>query len=141
MAYTVDNLGRVRWFVIGFGIAGLGAIAGIIITGPLGIHSWPALLACGLVVQSGAAISSTMIGLYLPELYPTRMRAWGTSAGQSFNRAAAFVAPLLIGWIMAETRMISLFFAAFLVAAIYSTIVVVCLGEETKRRSLEDISP
>lgn len=141
MAFTVDKLGRVRWFVIGFGVSALGAIAGVIVTGPLGIHTWPVLLACGLVVQSGAATCSTMIGLYLPELYPTRMRAWGTSAGQSFNRAAAFVAPLLIGWIMAETRMIALFFAAFLVAAIYGMIVVVSLGEETKLRTLEDISP
>jgi putative MFS transporter len=69
------------------------------------------------------------------------MRAWGTSAGQAFNRAAAFVAPVTIGWIMAETEAVTLVFAVFLVVAIYALIVILTLGEETKRRTLEEISP
>ena len=141
MAFTVDRMGRLRWFVIGFGVSILGAVLGVIVTGPLGIHTWPALLACGLIVQTAATAGSTMIGLYLPEMYPTRMRAWGTSAGQAFNRGAAFVAPVLIGWIMATTEAIALVFAVFGVVAIYALIVIVALGEETKLRTLEEISP
>jgi putative MFS transporter len=141
MALTVDSVGRVKWFVIGFAISAVGSILGVIVTGPLGIHTWPALLACGLIMQTAATAGSTMIGLYLPEMYPTRMRAWGTSAGQAFNRAAAFVAPVTIGWIMAETEAVTLVFAVFLVVAIYALIVILTLGEETKRRTLEEISP
>lgn len=141
IAFTIDNIGRIRWFTIGFGISALGAALGVIITGPLHMHTWPTLLLCGVIVQIGAATSADVIGLYLTEMYPTRMRAWGTSAGQGFNRIGGFVGPILLGWIMAETGTISLFFASLLVVAIYSAIVILSLGEETTRRTLEELSP
>lgn len=140
-AFTVDRIGRVRWFVIGFTCSSLGALLGVIVTGPLGLRTWPALLACGVIVQVGAAAAADVIGLYLSELYPTRMRAWATGAGSSFNRAGSFVAPLLLGWILAATDSLALFFAAFLVVGIYSVVVILTAGVETKRRVLEELSP
>jgi len=140
-AFTVDHIGRVKWFVIGFACSSIGAALGVVVTGPLGFQTWPVLLGCGIIVQLGAATAADVIGLYLSELYPTRIRAWATGAGSSFNRAGSFIAPLLLGWILSETNSLAWFFGAFLVVAIYSMVVVLMLGVETKRRALEELSP
>ncbi len=49
----------------------------------------------------GARRDALRRALHTPELYPTRMRAWATSTGSSLNRLGSFIAPLIVGWMLA----------------------------------------
>jgi putative MFS transporter len=40
------------------------------------------------------------VSLYAGELYPTRMRAWGTALAGGWIRIAAFVAPLAVAAVL-----------------------------------------
>ena len=141
VAVTIDRVGRIRWFTIGFAIAVAGALLGMIVTGPMGIRTWPALFLCGLIMGTGASTCAGIVYVFTPELYPTRMRAWATSAASSLNRLGSFTAPWIVGWLLAEWNAIALVFAMFMAVALYASIVIVTMGEETKQRALEDLAP
>ena len=75
--------------------------------------------------------------IYLPELYPTRLRA--TGAGFCFNagRILASVSPFLTGWLV--TALGSFGRAASTVALIYLVgLAVLCFAPETNGRPLRD---
>jgi putative MFS transporter len=141
VALSVDRYGRVPWFAGAFALSAVGAVVGVILTGPMGIRGWEPLLACGLVMGLGSAITGLGVYLYTPELYPTRMRAWATATGSSMNRLGAFLAPSLVGWIMAEYDAISLVFAMLAAVSAVGAVVLWVWGEETKRTTLETLSP
>ena len=141
VACTIDRVGRIRWFVAGFTVAVIGAILGIVVTGPLNIRTWPALLLCGFVMSMGSSACSGIVYVFTPELYPTRMRAWATSTASSLNRLGSFTAPSLVGWLLAEWNAIPLVFVMFLAVALYALVVISTMGEETKRRALEELAP
>jgi len=141
VAVTIDRVGRIRWFTCGFAVAVAGALLGVIVTGPMGIRTWPALFLCGIIMGTGASTCAGIVYVFTPELYPTRMRGWATSVASSFNRLGSFVAPTVVGWLLAEWDAIALVFAMFMAVALYAGIVIVTFGEETKRRALEQLAP
>jgi MFS transporter, putative metabolite:H+ symporter len=69
------------------------------------------------------------------------MRAWATATGSSMNRLGSFIAPSIVGWILAEYANIAWAFALFAIVACFAAVVVWFMGEETKRRVLEELSP
>ncbi len=140
-AISVDKLGRVPLFTGGFVLAAVAAIAGAIVTGPLGVRGWEPLLICGTIMIIGTSVNSLGVYLYTPELYPTRMRAWATATGSSTNRLGSFTAPWVVGWVLAEYANIALIFALFAVVGTVAAAVIWFFGEETKRRVLEELSP
>jgi MFS transporter, putative metabolite:H+ symporter len=141
VAVSIDKYGRLPWFAGGFALAAVAAILGAILTGPLGLHGWQSLLACGIIMSIGTGANSLGVYLYTPELYPTRMRAWATATGSSMNRLGSFIAPSIVGWILAEYANIAWAFALFAIVACFAAVVVWFMGEETKRRVLEELSP
>jgi putative MFS transporter len=141
VAVSVDKHGRRPWFAGGFALAATAAIVGAIVTGPLGLRGWQPLLGCGIIMTVGTGANSLGVYLYTPELYPTRMRAWATATGSSMNRLGSFLAPSIIGWILAVYGNIALAFTLFAVIASFAAAVVWFFGEETKRRVLEELSP
>lgn len=78
---------------------------------------------------------------YTPEVYPTRMRALGTSLGTAWLRLAAMVGPLFVGMVLARYGEVSLVFLSYGLIALIGGIVVLTLGIEPKRKVLEEISP
>ncbi|HWE72681.1 MAG TPA: MFS transporter [Stellaceae bacterium] len=140
-AFTVDRVGRVRWFIGGFIVAAVGAVVGVIVTGVMGIHTWPALFACGLLTASGASACAGIVYVFTPELYPTRMRAWATASASSLNRIGSFAAPSIVGWVLAQWDSVAPVFAMFMVVSLFAAIVVMTLGEETARQTLEELAP
>ncbi|HVA13831.1 MAG TPA: MFS transporter [Stellaceae bacterium] len=141
IAISVDKHGRRPWFAGGFALAAVAALVGAIVTGPMGMRGWEPLLACGIVMTVGTGANSLGVYLYTPELYPTRMRAWATATGSSMNRLGSFIAPSIVGWILAEYANIALAFTLFAVVGAFAAAVVWFMGEETKRRVLEELSP
>jgi MFS transporter, putative metabolite:H+ symporter len=78
---------------------------------------------------------------YTPELYPTWLRGTGTGFAAAFGRIGGILAPLAVGKLMGTwgggfTAVFSMF-AAFL---LLGSVSVAVLGEETRGRTLEQIS-
>lgn len=86
---------------------------------------------------------------YTPELYPTRLRGTGTGSAAAFGRVGGILAPLVVGRLLsaggpagaaaADAGFTAVFtlFAAVLAAGAAA---VLLLGEETRGRTLEEIS-
>ena len=141
IALYVDKHGRVPWFAGAFALAAIGATMGAVATGLLGMHGWQPLIVCGIVMTIGTGANGLGVYLYTPELYPTRMRAWATATGSSMNRLGSFIAPSIVGAMLAAGVSIAVVFTMFAVVAAYAAAVVWFFGEETKRRVLEELSP
>lgn len=141
VAVSVDKHGRRPWFAGAFALAAIGATMGAVATGVLGMHGWLALAICGIVMITGTGTNGLGVYLYTPELYPTRMRAWATATASSMNRLGSFLAPMIVGGMLAAGIAMWLVFTLFAVVSVFAAAVVWFMGEETKRRSLEELSP
>jgi putative MFS transporter len=140
-ALTTDQIGRKPWFVGGFSLCALSCIVASVVMGPLGIHNWETLWIFGVLLTITVGPNNLGVYVYTPELYPTRMRAWATATGSSMNRIGSFIAPSIVGFLMAEYANIGIVFLMMAVVAGWGAFVVGRWGEETKRRVLEELSP
>ena len=79
------------------------------------------------------------IYVYLPEIYPTRMRALGSGAASAWMRIASIVGPIIVGAILGGAGLSSvfLFFGA---SAFVGGAIVFLFAVETKQKVLEEIS-
>ena len=78
---------------------------------------------------------------YTPELYPTRLRGTGTGSAAAFGRIGGILAPLLVGRLVASRGGgFHAVFAMFAVVLAAGAAGVLLLGEETRGRTLEEIS-
>ena len=141
VAASIDKHGRIPWFTGAFALAAFGAICGAVVTGPMAMRGWQPLLICGLIMGLGTGINGLGVYLYTPELYPTRMRAWATATGSSLNRLGSFIAPSIVGWLLAEYENIAIVFAMFAVVSLFGAVIMWTMGTETKQRTLEELSP
>ncbi|MCR5833220.1 MAG: MFS transporter [Selenomonadaceae bacterium] len=93
----------------------------------------------------GAAMSFFNLGAwgviytYTPELYPTSIRALGSGWAAGFGRIGGMIAPLLVGVLLANDAMIELIFVMFASVFVIISVIVLSLGIESKRKSLEEI--
>ena len=138
-AGTVDRVGRRAWFLAGFGLASVAAAAGAVLTAT-GVTSWPTLFLVATGLLFGLTPVSMGLYLYAGELYPTRMRAWGTGLAAAWIRVAGFVAPVVVGAVLAAGAGIGMVFGLFAVMTAIGWTVVLALGPETRQRVLEDLA-
>ena len=93
----------------------------------------------------GAAMSFFNLGAwgviytYTPELYPTAIRALGSGWAAGFGRIGGMLAPMLVGVLLASDMPISLIFVMFASVFVVVSLVVLSLGVESKKKSLEEI--
>ena len=87
-------------------------------------------------------ISTISIGVYLytPEIYPTRVRAFGVSTAACWSRVAAFVGPNVVGFLIGSAGLGAVF-GGFALAAALGAIVCALFVSETRLRLLEEVSP
>lgn len=87
-----------------------------------------------MLLQSGTPVLYT----YMPEIFPTGLRAFGTGIGNGVGRLAVFATSFFIAWVLATLGYAAVFLylagAAFL-----GGLLLQLFGERTKGRSLEDI--
>jgi MFS transporter, putative metabolite:H+ symporter len=76
---------------------------------------------------------------YTPELYATTMRGTGAGTAAAVGRLGGIIAPIVVGKILAAGLGQQRVFAQFAAVIVAGAIAVSILGEETKRRSLEEI--
>lgn len=78
---------------------------------------------------------------YTPELYPTWLRGTGTGSAAAFGRIGGVLAPLVVGKLMGSWGGgFTAVFVMFAVVLVAGSIGVITLGEETRGRTLEEIS-
>jgi putative MFS transporter len=76
---------------------------------------------------------------YTSEVYPTRFRATGTGWAAGWQRVGGIVAPMALGYILANGGGNFLFFATLSVTLLIGGLAMLLLGYETRGRSLEQI--
>lgn len=134
-AFTIDRIGRRRWMTACF-------IAGALLLGALGsAFSGSVAAVIALVTLSYGIVGSanTVLYLYTPEIYPTRMRAIGTGFATCWLRLASAAGPLLVGYLVAArgtAAVFMMFAAAGVIGGLTATQML-----ETRNRRLEDIAP
>ncbi|MFC8132134.1 MFS transporter [Streptomyces sp. NPDC057302] len=135
-ALTVDRLGRRKVIAgcLGGAALMLVALAGVGAGTPVQVLVWTSLAA---VFFFG---SNICLYLYTPELFPTRMRALGSSVGGAMNRLGVILGPIVVGVVYAGGNVSTVFVMLGAVALVGA--VVAGLGaEETAGRRLEEVSP
>ena len=119
-----------------------GFILGGLLLAPLGLFGAGDVNRVILFVTLSYGVMSTIntvLYLYTPEIYPTRMRAIGTAAGTCWLRLASAAGPTVVGLTMVSQGIESVFlmFAGVaMVGAVAATQMI-----ETRNRRLEDIAP
>ncbi|WP_205995572.1 MFS transporter [Pseudolabrys sp. FHR47] len=136
-AFLVDIIGRRAAFMIGFfgSAIALGVLWKIALT----------VAPIYVVILAGTGlffISFLLSGLYLyvPEIYPTRMRAMAMGVGSAWLRIGAIVGPTLVGWILGASDLTSVFLM-FAVAAVVGGLAILFFAVETRGRVLEEVAP
>jgi len=84
--------------------------------------------------------ASLAIYAYTPELYPTRMRALGTSTATAWLRIASIIGPNIVAANLASSGLPRIFLTFGLVALVGGVIVSI-FSKETRERVLEEVSP
>lgn len=139
-AALADKLGRRLLFSIGFAGMAIGALIGLAEIAWLDVQGWVPLFTAACVMQAFLIFNAMGCYLYTAELYPTRMRGWGSSTGRAVSLAASIVAPITVGVILGSAWGAAGMFAIFAVASILGFVVILWLGIETKDMLLEDLS-
>jgi putative MFS transporter len=133
--FVIDRIGRKTWMAACFIIGGA-------LLAPLGLFGAGDVTRVIIFVTLSYGVMSTVntvLYLYTPEIYPTRMRAIGTAAGTCWLRLASAAAPTIVGLMMVSHGISSVFLmfagVAFLGALAATQMI------ETRNRRLEDIAP
>ena len=135
-ALLIDRVGRRIWFTFAFA----GAAAALLTLWWIGPSSAERILIFAILTNLCISTLSLALYLYTAELYPTRVRALGTSTGTAWLRFASILGPQVFG----NTVGSGSFGDAFLVfglVALGAGVVVALFATETKSRVLEEISP
>jgi len=135
VALVVDRVGRRRSLVTGLGGGGalLLVLALLGARGGGSVALW-ATLSAGFVFAANICLY-----LYTPELYPTRIRALGSSLGGAWNRIGVILGPVVVGALMAGGAAPAAVFAVLGAVGVVTGLIAL-LGEETTGRRLEEIS-
>ncbi|MGY1705735.1 MFS transporter [Geodermatophilus sp. SYSU D00697] len=120
-------------------ILGYGALVAVVVAFAFGTaSSLGMIIALGGTLQLMFILLNTTTWVWAPELYPTRVRAFGTGASVTVALVAASVVPLLAGAIFDAAGAVGMF---VLVGVMYAVMAVaVRFGPETQGLSLEDVS-
>jgi MFS transporter, putative metabolite:H+ symporter len=82
---------------------------------------------------------NTVLYLYTPEIYPTRMRALGTAAATCWLRLASAAGPAVVGLMMVATGIAPIFMMFAVIAVLGGLAATQAI--ETRNRRLEEIAP
>ena len=129
--------GRARRKLVVTTAAVLGGVAAVAFA--LFAHGSALILMLGAIFQFFALLLNTTLAAWSPELYPTRVRALGTSLVNGIGNVSGALPPLLAVALFAAGGIEAMF---LMLAAMYIILAVAAtFAPETMGRSLEDINP
>jgi putative MFS transporter len=135
-AFLIDFTGRRSWFVAAFA----GSALALLFLWYIGPTTPLRVLLLGTISNMFTGTMSLAVYLYTPELYPTRTRALAVGAATAWLRLASIIGPNIVGVLVADGGLKTVFGAFGLVAA-SASLIVGLFAVETKARVLEEISP
>ncbi|HUB97764.1 MAG TPA: MFS transporter [Stellaceae bacterium] len=141
MALVLDTIGRKPFLVAGFLVIAVGGFFGAVAVTEFHATGWSILFTVNIFLSIGTSLTTVLAVAYTAELYPTRMRGLGVSSASSMNRLASIAAPSVVGALLAAQLGIEIVFALFGLVGLIGAFVIAAMGIETKRRSLEELSP
>ena len=130
-AWLLDKVGRKSVGVGAFAISIIGNFMFV----ESGTHLVP-LVVWALVLQCSSGITQALLYTWTPELYPTNIRAKGTSVASSVGRAGQYVIPTLIGGLVLAGSM-KAGYGIISGLCIVAILVIMLFGVETRKLSLE----
>jgi len=122
------------------GAAFAGAAIGFLTLWWIGPTSAERVLVLSTLAYMCISTLSLALYLYTAELYPTRVRALGTSTATAWLRLASILGPQIVGYLIAGGGLGEVFLVFGLVVAAAS-LTVALFATETRARVLEAISP
>lgn len=134
-ALVIDKIGRKKWAVGAFLIAGIL----LLVLFSNGATSAQSVMILGSSAYGVIGSITVLLYLYTPEIYPTRIRAMGTALATTWLRLASAIGPMLIGLIL-NAEGISYVFITFAGLCIVGSIVAARMIE-TRNKVLEEIAP
>ncbi len=134
-AFWIDRIGRRKWTIVSFLIGG----AALALLGIAGARNVTSVMILGTFSYGIVGSVNAVLYLYTPEIYPTRIRAFGTGLATSWLRLASAVGPAIVG-LMVAAEGISSVFSMFAVTSIVGA-AAGCGMIETRGRRLEEIAP
>jgi putative MFS transporter len=135
-AVLIDRLGRRLWISASLILGALPLFALWWLKAP-NAHL---LLLCSVSAAPFIASVASALYLYTPELYPTRIRALGSSVASAWLRLAAIIGPMIIGTVLLRSSIMWAFFI-FAVTLTVGGIVTAFFADETRGQVLEQVSP
>ena len=135
-ALLIDRVGRRRWYASAFAL-------GVFPLGALALSGADTAMHVLILVSLAYAIVQTIafsLYLYSAELYPTRLRAFGTGCGSACLRLGSSAGPLVVGYVSAGFG-IGMVFAVFACVLALGAAVTMLFAVETAGKSLETLSP
>jgi putative MFS transporter len=96
-----------------------------------------------VVVSMGyffVSITSLSVWAYTPELYPTRIRAFGAATASSIGRLSSILGPSIVGVMLVKTSLASVFLMFGLITA-FAAVILALFAIDTRNRTLEEVSP
>ena len=127
----IDKTGRKPLIAWSFLAAAAGCLA-------FGMVKTPILLLCFIMIfkffDQQAALG--VMG-YIPELYPTRLRVMGNAYAGAASRAAAALAPIMVG-VLVSMHHYLLIWSIFAGVYVIGALTIWLLGPETKGKTLEE---
>lgn len=135
-ALLIDRVGRRRWYASAFALA-------VFPLGALALSGADTVMHVLVLVSLAYAIVQTIafsLYLYSAELYPTRLRAFGTGCGSAWLRLGSSAGPLVVGYFSAGFG-IGMVFAVFACVLALGAAVTMLFAVETAGKPLETLSP
>lgn len=120
-------------------VLGYGAVAAIVVA--IGFVQSPdvgLVLLCGTLFQGISMMLNTLIWVYAPELYPTRVRAFGVGASLFVASAAGSIIPPIAGQLLDIWGALGIFGLATVMYLIMAA--AIPWGTETQGKSLEQLT-
>lgn len=135
-ALLIDVVGRRAWFTWAF------AASAVVMfwVWQRGTGTPEALMLSGSVGYFFISTISIGVFLYMPEIYPTRLRARATCIATVWNTIAGVVGPSLVGTVLG-THGLAAVFGALAVVAVLGAATAGLFAVETRGRVLEQVSP
>ena len=135
-AWVIDWSGRKRLMTAAFA----GAAAALLVLYFAGAERVMPVAVLGNAAAFFISVTSFGLYLYTPELYPTRMRALGTSVATFWVRVTSVVSPALIGYVVPAFG-INAMFLLFALCALLGALACAVGAVETRGQVLEVIAP
>jgi putative MFS transporter len=141
VAFTIDRVGRRAWFGWAFLLAAIPLAAlPILALRAAGSLTPIQVMVCASLSYLFVASNSVACYLYTPEIYPTRLRALGSSVATAWLRAGSAVGPVLVGLLLMHFG-VGAVFLMFGLVSLAGAVAASLFATETRERVLEEISP